>query len=74
MSYNTTLISLEEHNKKVMETTWTSMDNNNPTPNGIECPQCKSELYDSNPNIVLTTHPAQKNVHCSCGYSGYRFV
>ena len=75
MDYNIKkLISLEDHNKRAMDTTWTGMNSPTPVPNGIECPQCKSELYDSNPNIVLTSLPPQKNVHCSCGYSGFRFV
>lgn len=68
------LISLEEHNKKVMEAAFTSFSTSTPVHNGIECPDCKEELYDTNPNITLTTHPAQKSVHCSCGYSGFRFV
>ena len=44
-----------------------------PIPNGLPCPKCKCEMYDTHPLITLTTYPAQKNVHCSkCGYTGYR--
>jgi len=42
--------------------------------NGIECPDCKHELMDSNPMVTLTSYPPQKNVHCECGYSGYRIA
>lgn len=46
-----------------------------PQPNGIECPQCKEEMYDSNPFSVITTFPAKKNIHCpGCGYEAYRLV
>jgi len=48
---------------------------NNPELNGIACPKCGEELFDSNPMITLTSYPAQKKVHCSkCDYVGYRFV
>jgi len=43
-----------------------------PKPNGIECPECKKELMDSD-SMVLYSYPAQKNVECECGYKGYRF-
>ena len=43
-----------------------------PKPNGIECPECKKELMDSD-CMVLYSYPAQKNVECECGYKGYRF-
>ncbi len=43
-----------------------------PHPNGIKCPQCGNELWDTNPMIVLTSNPPQKNIHCpKCGYKGY---
>jgi hypothetical protein len=46
-----------------------------PKRNGIECDTCSSELWDSSPNVVLTSYPAQKAVHCTgCGFKGYRFV
>jgi ribosomal protein S27E len=47
--------------------------NNSPVLNGIECPKCGEELYDSTPNTILASYPPQKNVHChNCGYVGYR--
>ena len=48
---------------------------NSPHPNGIACPKCGSELWDSNPMQTLTSNPPQKNVHCSnCEYTGYRLA
>ncbi len=44
-----------------------------PRYNGIACPECGAELIDTNPNIVLTSNPPQKNIHCPNGdYRGYR--
>lgn len=41
--------------------------------NGIECPKCGCELMDTNPNIVLSTIPPKKHIHCSnCDYKEYR--
>lgn len=48
-------------------------DNSKPQKNNIECPKCKSELYDTNPNITLTSNPPKKEIHCdNCDYKGYR--
>lgn len=42
-------------------------------PNGIACPQCGGELVDSHPNVVLTSLPPKKDVHCPhCGHTDYR--
>lgn len=44
-----------------------------PHPNGIACPDCGKELWDSAPMMTLTSNPPQKNVHCpACNYHGYR--
>jgi len=46
-----------------------------PHANGIECPMCQKELWDSDPMVTLTVSPPQKSVNCpACGYSGYRFA
>ena len=51
-----------------------AMSINEPELNGIACPKCGEELYDSNPNTILTSNPPQKNVHCSkCDHIGYRY-
>lgn len=51
--------------------------NGKPCPNGIACPKCGCELWDTSPNVILTSHPGQKYVACvsfECGYTGTRFV
>lgn len=46
-----------------------------PRPNGIACPSCKTELLDTTPNMVLTTNPAQLNIHCpKCSFRSYRTI
>ena len=45
-----------------------------PQLNGIECPRCRKELFDTHPMVVLTSDPPKKSIHCShCGYVGYRY-
>lgn len=66
------LITLAENNARNWNTT--NM-NNTPRKNGVACPNCGEELYDTNPMITLTSYPAQKTVHCDkCGYKGYRVI
>ena len=68
------LINLAEHNSQASSIQW-SMMNSSPRLNGIACPKCGEELYDSTPMVTLTSMPAQKNVHCSkCDYVGYRIA
>lgn len=44
-------------------------------PNGIACPECGEELWDSNPSCTLTSNPPQKNIHCpNCNYRGFRIA
>ena len=43
--------------------------------NGIACPSCGAELFDTSPLVVLTSSPAQKHIHCNgCSYKGYRIA
>jgi hypothetical protein len=45
------------------------------TDNKITCPECNGELVDTNPMIILTSHPAQKEVNClKCEYKGYIII
>ncbi len=47
--------------------------NNEPILNGLKCPDCNHEMYDSNPMVILTSYPPKKDVKCfNCGYQGYR--
>jgi len=64
------LKTLEENNAQA----WNVPDYTKPRLNGVACPKCGKELYDSNPMITLTSYPAQKTTHCECGYTGSRFV
>ncbi len=67
------LISLEHNDAQAFSQTFNYMGD--PELNGVACPKCGEELYDSSPNIILTSSPAQKYIHCSkCGYKGTRFI
>jgi hypothetical protein len=36
---------------------------------------CSNELYDTNPDLTLTSNPPQKDIHCEyCDYRGYRLA
>lgn len=62
--------TLDEFNKERLDL---YRDKSNPTPNGIACPKCNNELYDSNPQFILTSYPPRKNVHCEkCAFHGTR--
>jgi DNA-directed RNA polymerase subunit RPC12/RpoP len=72
-----TMVNNPKHNINLNTTTTSTAfyPNNNPQPNGIKCPKCGEELMDTYPNMILTSDPAQKNVHCpKCDHKGYRFV
>jgi DNA-directed RNA polymerase subunit RPC12/RpoP len=69
---NKKLKTLDEHNSEQWKYQ-VSMIDNSPRLNGIACPNCEEEMYDTNPNETLTSFPAQKNIHCeNCKYKGYR--
>jgi hypothetical protein len=43
--------------------------------NGIACPECGAELYDSAPYVTYTTNPPKKDVACSeCKFQGTRIA
>ena len=69
------LKSLNEHNTERWKQNEKLQRSFEPHPNGIECPVCKLELWDSNPTVTLASCPPQKNIHCpGCGYQGYRIA
>ncbi len=68
------LKTLEEHNGMAWKNQQSFYDLSKPQKNGIGCPKCGEEMWDSNPMITLTSYPAQKNVHCDCGFVGYRYA
>lgn len=68
------LTPLKEFNLKARQSHWDFL-HGNPVLNGIACPMCGGELYDSMPSITLASNPPQKNVHCSnCKFCGYRIA
>ena len=68
------LISLNQHNIERIGIHYYTNEQL-PVRNGIECPNCGEELYDSHPDITLTSNPPQKNIHCSkCDYHGTRLA
>ena len=73
MPFKKPLKSLEQHDSDRLKSfNWNS---SKPQKNGIACPECGEELYDSDPMVTLTSFPAKKNVHCeNCNYSGYRIA
>jgi len=45
------------------------------THNGIECPVCQEQLFDTDLSVTLTTDPPQTRVHCNeCNYTGTRLL
>jgi C4-type Zn-finger protein len=70
------LKSLEYHNAESYDF-YSTINSNEPQLNGIACPNCGKELYDSSPMTTLTSNPPQKNIACynkGCGYTGYRIA
>lgn len=50
-------------------------ENNIPKLNGISCPRCGAELFDTEPAYTLMSNPPKKNIHCSeCEFKGYRIA
>lgn len=64
--------TLEDHNRQRTEQ-YRNLNSNEPRLNGIKCPDCGAELYDSCPTLTLASSPPQKNTMCkNCEYTGYR--
>lgn len=64
------LKTLEQHN---CERRIIHRHDDGPHPNGIACPHCESELLDSYPEVMLSSIPPQKKIHCEkCDFKGYR--
>jgi predicted RNA-binding Zn-ribbon protein involved in translation (DUF1610 family) len=66
------LKNLDRYNIQQNHSYW-MLNSNEPQLNGISCPKCGEELYDTNPMITLPSMPPQKNINCdNCGFVGYR--
>ena len=63
--------TLKQHNSDARKF-YRRMGEDSPCKNGIACPKCGKELFDTRPTMMLASDPPQKAVHCECGYSGYR--
>jgi DNA-directed RNA polymerase subunit RPC12/RpoP len=62
------LESLDEHNNRIVAKSAVQKAN------GIACPKCGDELFDTNSKTILTTFPQKFAINCNkCGYVGYRF-
>lgn len=67
------LESLDEHNKQALGI-WGPTKLECSVKNGIACPNCGAELFDSNIFSALLSHPPQYHTHCeSCDYQGTRY-
>lgn len=63
------LKSLEEHNKE-----FTEIYISRSIPNGIACPKCNNELYDTE-DLVTLSFPPKRSIMCTkCNYTGYRIA
>jgi len=62
--------TLDEHNE--------SKGSGHRKPNnlsGVACNNCLEEMLHTNPNVILTSYPAQQEVKCpKCGDIGYKIV
>ena len=68
------MVTLEQHNAGTTARSLRLSPSQEPRRNGIECPDCNAELYDSTPLVVLASMPPQYNIHCDeCSYRGYRY-
>lgn len=67
------LESLDEHNKRALGIFGpTKLECK--VKNGIACPNCGAELFDSDVFVKLSSHPPQYRTHCeSCDYQGTRY-
>lgn len=72
------LKTLEQHNKERWEAYKAHDDMmRNGRTNGIACPKCGAELFDTQPNMTLTSNPPKKYIGCradGCDYTGYRIA
>ena len=61
---------------EIIRDTWPQMSwrPSDPVLNGIKCPDCGEELFDTNPEQILLSMPPQYNIHYKyCKYTGTRY-
>lgn len=67
----TDLRNLDEHNKSALDTNRLMTAGH---PNGIACPKCGAEMWDTNPSVMLTSWPPRYSIHCpECGHTTIRY-
>ena len=68
------LQSLDEYNRE--RSKWyLERNSDKPKGNGIACPECSEELFDTNPSMELLCMPPKKDVYCvKCGFKGMRIA
>ena len=67
--------TLSEHNRERAEQYEAATQMGGPILNGIACPKCNQELFDSYPMLTLTSNPPRKDINCiGCGFRGYRIA
>jgi len=67
------LIPLATFNAERLTVYLSTLQANTPRPNGLACPYCDGELWDSSPMTLRTSYPPQLDVHCNgCGWKGTR--
>lgn len=68
------LKTLEQHEKE-KAVIHAFVESDKPRLNGIACPKCGEELFDSNPSLRLMSSPQKTHIHCvKCDYKGMRSV
>ena len=75
IAYEAIMKTLAEHDAEKMEIFRSLEQLNRTHVNGIACPNCGKELWDTNPTVLLTSYPPRKQISCiECGYAGTRLV
>jgi hypothetical protein len=53
---------------------WQTIFDGPPAKNGLACPACGEELFDTNPLVNSTLDPPATPVHCVCGFKSTRLL
>lgn len=70
------LVSLHEHDLAMAQAHQLARAEQ-PRPNGIACPRCGNELFDSRPTERYACSPPRMSIQCyaaGCGYTGTRIA
>ena len=54
--------TLAEHNAEMAALGQNTLDAMKPHPNGIACPKCNKELWDTDPGSILATWPRGQKI------------